>query len=557
MKKWSYTKEDDSLISKLSKDLNVSEDIAHLLIKREIFDFNSAKDFFRPNLKNTHSPFLMKDMDLAVDRIIQAKNTNENVLVYGDYDVDGVTSVSMMCLFLSSQQINYQFYCPDRYEEGYGVSKRGIDFALENSVDLIITLDCGIRDVENIAYAKSMGIDVIICDHHNPGKSNPNADAILNPKQKECNYPFKDLCGCGVGFKLILAYYQKNKLDLSKAYEYLDFVAVANLADIVPIIGENRIYTFHGILKLNENPSIGLFSLLKRLSKTKDISSSEVLFGIAPMINAAGRISHAGDAVKLLIEKELEQAEKYAETLFLLNNERKKIQNEIFEEALKQIDYNSYTTVVASSNWHKGVIGIVASKLIEKHYRPTIVFSESNGKMTGSARSISNFNIYEIISKCEDLCENFGGHKYAAGITIKKENYESFKNRFELLVSGNIDPELLKNKINIDLNLDLNCLDDKFYRIVKQFSPFGPGNPEPIFCSYDLKLKYPPRLVGESQTHVQFTIETNNRIIKGIGFNSASQLKELNGDRINLCYSLSENFWNNKRELQLIIKDFY
>ena len=422
---------------------------------------------------------------------------------------------------------------------------------------MIITLDCGIRDVENIDYAKSMGIDVIICDHHNPGKSNPNADAILNPKQKECNYPFKDLCGCGVGFKLILAYYQKNKLDLNKAYEYLDFVAVANLADIVPIIGENRIYTFHGILKLNENPSIGLFSLLKRISKTKDISSSEVLFGIAPMINAAGRISHAGDAVKLLIEKELEQAEKYAETLFLLNNERKKIQNEIFEEALKQIDYNSYTTVVASGNWHKGVIGIVASKLIEKHYRPTIVFSESNGKMTGSARSISNFNIYEIISKCEDLCENFGGHKYAAGITIKKENYESFKNRFELLVSGNIDKELLKNKIDIDLNLDLNCLDDKFYRIVKQFSPFGPGNPEPIFCSYDLKLKYPPRLVGESQTHVQFTIETNNRIIKGIGFNSASQLKELNGDRINLCYSLSENFWNNKRELQLIIKDFY
>ena len=253
------------------------------------------------------------------------------------------------------------------------------------------------------------------------------------------------------------------------------------------------------------------------------------------MINAAGRISHAGDAVKLLIEKELEQAEKYAETLFLLNNERKKIQNEIFEEALKQIDYNSYTTVVASSNWHKGVIGIVASKLIEKHYRPTIVFSESNGKMTGSARSISNFNIYEIISKCEDLCENFGGHKYAAGITIKNENYESFKNRFELLVSGNIDKELLKNKIDIDLNLDLNYLDDKFYRIVKQFSPFGPGNPEPIFCSYDLKLKYPPKLVGESQTHVQFTIETNNRIIKGIGFNSASQLKELNGDRINLC----------------------
>ena len=382
MKKWSYTKEHDSLISKLSKDLNVSEDIAHLLIKRGVFDFNSAKDFFRPNLKHTHSPFLMKDMDLAVDRIIQAKNTHENVLVYGDYDVDGVTSVSMMCLFLSSQQINYQFYCPDRYEEGYGVSKRGIDFALENSVDLIITLDCGIRDVENIAYAKSMGIDVIICDHHNPGKSNPNADAILNPKQKECNYPFKDLCGCGVGFKLILAYYQKNKLDLSKAHEYLDFVAVANLADIVPIIGENRIYTFHGILKLNENPSIGLFSLLNRLSKTKDISSSEVLFGIAPMINAAGRISHAGDAVKLLIEKELEQAEKYAETLFLLNNERKKIQNEIFEEALKQIDYNSYTTVVASSNWHKGVIGIVASKLIEKHYRPTIVYEILNGTIT-------------------------------------------------------------------------------------------------------------------------------------------------------------------------------
>ena len=557
MKQWNLLNLDNKLTNKLANDLNVSIDISKLLIQRGITDFDSAKDFFRPNLDNTHDPFLMKGMDLAVDRIIKAKNSKEKVLIYGDYDVDGTTSVSMMYLFLVSQEINCQFYIPDRYEEGYGLSKKGIDFAFKEKISLIITLDCGIRAVKQVNYANKKGIDIIICDHHNPGTILPEAHTILNPKQIDCNYPFKDLCGCGVGFKLISAYYIKNNLNIKETYSYLDLLALATVADIVPIIDENRIYTYYGLKKINQNPNKGLDCLIKRSDRMNEIKSSDISFGIAPLINAAGRISHAKNAVKLLIEKDSNHIKKYAEVLYHNNNERRMIEKKIFAEALKKLNKDTLTNVVSSKKWHKGVIGIVASKLIESHYKPTIVFAEQDGLLTGSARSIKGFNIYDAILSCEDLCEKFGGHKYAAGLTIKKENYELFKKRFELEVAKKLTNDIIKPRIDIDLNLDLNKLDDKFYRILKQFSPFGPGNSNPVFASYGIKLKSPPKYLGEDKSHFKLLIKLDKSNIEAIGFNLSHLLNKHNDDCINLCYTLNENIWNNKKSLQLNIKDLF
>jgi len=557
MKQWNVLSLDNKLTNKLANDLNVSKDISKLLIKRGITDFDSAKDFFRPNLDNTHDPFLMKGMSLAVDRLIKAKNLNEKALIYGDYDVDGTTSVSMMYLFLVSQAINCQFYIPDRYEEGYGLSKKGIDFAFKEKISLIITLDCGIRAVKQVNYANKKGIDIIICDHHNPGTILPEAHTILNPKQIDCNYPFKDLCGCGVSFKLISAYYIKNNLNIKETYSYLDLLALATVADIVPIIDENRIYTYYGLRKINQNPNKGLDCLIKRSERMNEIKSSDISFGIAPLINAAGRISHAKNAVKLLIENDSNHIKKYAEILYLNNKERRIIEKKILEEALKKLNKDTLTNVVSSKKWHKGVIGIVASKLIDSHYKPTIVFAEQDGLLTGSARSIKGFNIYDAILSCEDLCEKFGGHKYAAGLTIKKENYESFKKRFELEVASRLTNDIIKPIIEIDVNLDLNNLDNKFYRILKQFSPFGPGNSNPVFASYGLKLKSPPKYLGEDKSHFKLLIKLDKSNIEAIGFNLSHLLNKHNDDRINLCYTLNENIWNNKKSLQLNIKDLF
>ena len=557
MKQWNVLSLDNKLTNKLANDLNVSKDISKLLIKRGITDFDSAKDFFRPNLDNTHDPFLMKGMSLAVDRLIKAKNLNEKALIYGDYDVDGTTSVSMMYLFLVSQAINCQFYIPDRYEEGYGLSKKGIDFAFKEKISLIITLDCGIRAVKQVNYANKKGIDIIICDHHNPGTILPEAHTILNPKQIDCNYPFKDLCGCGVGFKLISAYYLKNNLNIKETYSYLDLLALATVADIVPIIDENRIYTYYGLRKINQNPNKGLDFLIKRSERMNEIKSSDISFGIAPLINAAGRISHAKNAVKLLIENDSNLIKKYTEILYLNNKERRMIEKKILEEALKKLNKDTLTNVVSSKKWHKGVIGIVASKLIDSHYKPTIVFTEQDGLLTGSARSIKGFNIYDAILSCEDLCEKFGGHKYAAGLTIKKENYESFKKRFELEVAARLTNDIIKPIIEIDVNLDLNNLDNKFYRILKQFSPFGPGNSNPVFASYGLKLKSPPKYLGEDKSHFKLLIKLDKSNIEAIGFNLSHLLNKHNDDCINLCYTLNENIWNNKKSLQLNIKDLF
>ena len=557
MKQWNVLSLDNKLTNKLANDLNVSKDISKLLIKRGITDFDSAKDFFRPNLDNTHDPFLMKGMILAVDRLIKAKNLNEKALIYGDYDVDGTTSVSMMYLFLVSQAINCQFYIPDRYEEGYGLSKKGIDFAFKEKISLIITLDCGIRAVKQVNYANKKGIDIIICDHHNPGTILPEAHTILNPKQIDCNYPFKDLCGCGVGFKLISAYYLKNNLNIKETYSYLDLLALATVADIVPIIDENRIYTYYGLRKINQNPNKGLDFLIKRSERMNEIKSSDISFGIAPLINAAGRISHAKNAVKLLIENDSNLIKKYTEILYLNNKERRMIEKKILEEALKKLNKDTLTNVVSSKKWHKGVIGIVASKLIDSHYKPTIVFTEQDGLLTGSARSIKGFNIYDAILSCEDLCEKFGGHKYAAGLTIKKENYESFKKRFELEVAARLTNDIIKPIIEIDVNLDLNNLDNKFYRILKQFSPFGPGNSNPVFASYGLKLKSPPKYLGEDKSHFKLLIKLDKSNIEAIGFNLSHLLNKHNDDCINLCYTLNENIWNNKKSLQLNIKDLF
>ena len=557
MKQWNILNLDNKLTNKLANDLNVSIDISKLLIKRGITDFDSAKDFFRPNLDNTHDPFLMKGMDLAVDRLIKAKNSNEKVLIYGDYDVDGTTSVSMMYLFLASQAINCQFYIPDRYEEGYGLSKKGIDFAFKENISLIITLDCGIRAVKQVNYANKKGIDIIICDHHNPGTILPEAHTILNPKQIDCNYPFKDLCGCGVGFKLISAYYIKNNLNIKETYSYLDLLALATVADIVPIIDENRIYTYYGLKKINQNPNKGLDCLIKRSDRMNEIKSSDISFGIAPLINAAGRISHAKNAVKLLIENDSNHIKKYAEVLYHNNNERRMIEKKIFAQALKKLNKDTLTNVVSSKKWHKGVIGIVASKLIESHYKPTIVFAEQSGLLTGSARSIKGFNIYDAILSCEDLCEKFGGHKYAAGLTIKKENYDLFKKRFELEVASKLTNDIIKPMIEIDINLDLHNLDNKFYRILKQFAPFGPGNSNPVFASYGLKLKSPPKYLGEDKSHFKLLIKLDKSNIEAIGFNLSHLINKHNDDCINLCYTLNENIWNNKKSLQLNIKDLF
>ena len=557
MKQWNILNLDNKLTNKLAHDLNVSIDISKLLIQRGITDFDSAKDFFRPNLDNTHDPFLMKGMGLAVDRLIKAKNSNEKVLIYGDYDVDGTTSVSMMYLFLASQAINCQFYIPDRYEEGYGFSKKGIDFAYKEKISLIVTLDCGITAIKQVNYANKKGIDIIICDHHNPGTILPEAHSILNPKQIDCNYPFKDLCGCGVGFKLISAYYIKNNLNIKETYSYLDLLALATVADIVPIVDENRIYTYYGLKKINQNPNKGLDCLIKRSDRMNEIKSSDISFGIAPLINAAGRISHAKNAVKLLIENDSNHIKKYAEVLYHNNNERRMIEKKIFAQALKKLNKDTLTNVVSSKKWHKGVIGIVASKLIESHYKPTIVFAEQSGLLTGSARSIKGFNIYDAILSCEDLCEKFGGHKYAAGLTIKKENYELFKKRFELEVATKLTNDIIKPMIEIDINLDLHNLDNKFYRILKQFAPFGPGNSNPVFASYGLKLKSPPKYLGEDKSHFKLLIKLDKSNIEAIGFNLSHLINKHNDDCINLCYTLNENIWNNKKSLQLNIKDLF
>ena len=555
-KNWNILESNNTVVSKLSKALNVSEIVAHLLVLRGITTFEEAKSFFRPEISHLHDPLLMKNMQKAVDRIQTVISNGEKVLVYGDYDVDGTTSVAMMYSFLKKKVKEIEYYIPCRYDEGYGISLKGIDYAKDNNFALIIALDCGIRAVNQVDYANKKGVDFIICDHHNPGEKVPEAVAILNPKQIDCDYPYKDLSGCGVGFKLIQAFSKQNNIDFSEIMEYLDLLTVSIGADIVPMTGENRVFSFYGLQQINKTPRVGLKALMEIANKTKDVTITDVVFGVAPRINAAGRIEHAKKAVEILVETDYAKAKLFADKIEGNNTTRKDLDKSITIEALEMIDVKKKSTVVHSEHWHKGVVGIVASRLIETHYKPTIVLAEKDGILTGSARSVHDFDLYSAIAKCEHLCEKFGGHKYAAGLSIKKENLPQFIDAFEKSVSESITEDQLTPKINIDKVIDIDAVDDKLYRIIKQFSPFGPKNLSPIFVSKGVIDNGYGKQVGEDKTHLRINAKKNKGAIAGIGFGMGEYFEIIKDNQtFDVCYSIDENEWNGKKSLQLRIRD--
>ena len=555
-KRWIIQKSDQKFVQKLAKDLGVNHIVAHLLVLRGIENFDDAKLFFRPELKHLHDPFLMKNMQDAVDRIEKAIANKEKVLVYGDYDVDGTTSVAMMYSFLKRFSPEIEYYIPCRYEEGYGISFKGIDYAKKNNFSLIIALDCGIRAFNQVDYANEKEVDFIICDHHNPGDKIPNAIAILNPKQSDCNYPYKELSGCGVGFKLIQAYSQKNNIDFSEISEYLDLLTVSIGADIVPMTGENRVFSYFGLKQINTHPRAGLKALMDIANKIKELSISDVVFGIAPRINAAGRIEHAKKAVEILVEQDLDIAKKLASFIEENNVTRRNLDQNITKEALEMIDENKKSTVVFSKNWHKGVVGIVASRLIESHYKPTIVLAEKDGILTGSARSVHDFDLYEAISKCAHLCENFGGHKYAAGLSIKKENLAEFIIAFEKVVSASITEDQLSPKIDVDMEIDIDAIDGKLFRIIKQFSPFGPQNLSPIFVSRSVVDNGYGKRIGADKSHLRINTKTASGSLAGIGFSMGDAFEKIKDyNEFDICYSINENEWNGRKNLQLMLND--
>ncbi|MGO3707974.1 single-stranded-DNA-specific exonuclease RecJ [Mesonia hippocampi] len=554
-------KPDVNIIRKLQEELGISHIVAHLLVQRKIYNFEEAKKFFRPQLDQLHDPFLMKGMEIAVNRIEQAIQKQEKILVYGDYDVDGTTSVALMHSYLREQTTLVSRYIPDRYKEGYGLSYQGIDFASDNEFSLIITLDCGIKAVEKVAYAKTKNIDIIICDHHRPGNIIPDAYAVLDPKQTDCNYPYKELCGCGVGFKLIQAIEQHKNQGFSNLYNYLDLVAVAIAADIVPITGENRILAYYGIKMLNTKPREGFRALLKS-QKKENYNITDVVFGLAPKINAAGRIEHALYAVDLLEETNEEQALSKAEKIEHFNEYRKTQDRRITQEALVQIEdakeQSNYTTVVYQEDWHKGVIGIVASRLTETYYRPTLVFTKSGEKLAASARSVKGFDVYNALEACDDYIEQFGGHKYAAGLTLEEKNYLLFKSKFEKVVKENILAEQRTPEISIDILLDFNEINNKLMRILKQFAPFGPGNMSPVFCTKNVYDTGFAKAVGKDKSHLKCELVQEGSAVKfhAIGFGMADKLALLSdAKQVAIVYALEENHWQGNTSLQLKLKD--
>jgi len=544
----------------LQKELQVDALTATLLIQRGIETYDEAKTFFRPSLEDLHDPFLMKDMDKAVARIELALANNENILVYGDYDVDGTTSVSLVSSYLKTRQDSIATYIPDRYDEGYGISYKGIDFAQDNDFSLIIALDCGIKALEKVAYAKEKRIDFIICDHHRPGKFLPDAVAVLDPKRVDCEYPYKELCGCGVGFKLVQALALKENKTIEDLTEYLDLVATAIGADIVPITGENRVLAYFGLQVINENPRMGFKAIIQQLKK-ETLSITDVVFIIAPRINAAGRMKHGNHAVTLLIETDYNLAIQYAIDIDQFNTDRRDADKRITEEALKQIEEQKeqerYTTVVYNETWHKGVIGIVASRLTETYYRPTLVFTKSGDKLAASARSVKGFDVYNALETCSEHIEQFGGHKYAAGLTLNEDNYETFKQKFEEVVSSTIEKQMLIPEITIDSEISLSSVTPKFYRILKQFSPFGPGNMTPVFMTENLKDTGYGKCVGEDDKHLRVTLtQKNTDKIVGIGFGLGDKIELIsNKKQFKAVYSIDENHWQGKTSLQLKLKD--
>ncbi|WP_396189160.1 single-stranded-DNA-specific exonuclease RecJ [Flavobacterium sp.] len=547
-------------VQALKNELQVDEIVATLLVQRGIETYDQAKQFFRPTLNDLHDPFLMKDMDKAVARIELAIERQENILVFGDYDVDGTTAVSLVSSYLRSYYSNVATYIPDRYVEGYGVSYQGIDFADDNNFSLIIALDCGIKSIEHVVYAKEKGIDFIICDHHRPGDVIPNAVAVLDPKQKDCFYPFDELCGCGVGFKLIQALSYKRNITIFDLIPYLDLVATAIAADIVPIIGENRVLAKFGLQVINSNPRPGIKALVQNVKK-KELTISDVVFLIAPRINAAGRIKHGNEAVALLTEYELAQAEVFASEIEQHNSDRKELDQQITKEALAQIlennEENRFSTVVFQEHWHKGVIGIVASRLVENYYRPTIVFTRSGDKLAASARSIKDFDVYNALEVCAEHLEQFGGHMYAAGMTLKEENYDAFKRAFEKVVQETITPDLLIPEIEIDAEINLTDITPKLLRILKQFEPFGPGNMTPVFYTSNLRDTGYAKTIGANDEHIRAYIKQDRGESFGaVGFKLGNKIEIMkNQQNFEAVYSIEENEWNGKVSVQLQLRD--
>ncbi|MBL6446069.1 single-stranded-DNA-specific exonuclease RecJ [Fulvivirga sp. 29W222] len=554
-------KPDKEIVDSLSHTINVSPPIATILAQRGITDFNGAKKFFRPTLDMLHDPFLMKDMDLAVSRIEKAIVNQEKILVYGDYDVDGTTSVALFFTFLNSFYSACDFYIPDRYKEGYGISEAGIEFAAENNFNLIISLDCGIKSVGLVEKARSYGIDFIICDHHRPGDKLPPAIAVLDPKRSDCQYPYKELPGCAIGFKLVQALVLQNPHWYKDPLDFLDLVVVSIASDIVPITGENRVLAYFGLQRLKNSARPGLRALIKLAGIKYKMTITGIVFGMAPRINAAGRISHAKTAVNLLLSESEEEAYHFGEQLDVKNDKRRDFDASITEEALAMIEGNerlktSKTTVLFKNDWHKGVIGIVASRCIERYHRPTIIMTMSNNKATGSARSVPGFDVYNAIENCSDLLEQFGGHMYAAGLTMDIDKVEAFQKKFEEVVSSSISEELLTPLVNIDSEITFNRITPKFFNVINQMEPFGPENLCPVFLAENISVAGSLRLIKNK--HLKFIAQqegSTNRL-EAIGFNLGEYEKRIkNGEKFRMAFSIEENNYMGYQSIQLNIKD--
>ncbi len=564
-KRWVVKDQGDiAVVRQLARVLGVTESLSNLMVQRNITTADEAQSFFKPSLDYLHDPFLMKDMNIAVERISTAVKKNEKILVYGDYDVDGTTAVALMYSFLKDQYSNVEFYIPDRYKEGYGVSIAGLDFAYQNNCKVVITLDCGIKAVEKVKYARSKGLDVIICDHHYPGDEIPKAVAVLDPKQPLCHYPYKELSGCGVGFKLIQAYSRVHGIPFSAIYHYLDLVAVSIASDIVPITGENRVMAYFGLKQLNEFPRTGLKELIRESEVTKALTIEDVVFKIGPRINAAGRMETGSKAVDLLISSDTRLATGISKEINNFNIERRSIDRIITTEAMRMISedqrtVNSRTTVLYNPLWKKGVIGIVASRLIETYYRPTVILTESNGFATGSARSVQGYDLYQAIESCSDLLESFGGHMYAAGLTLKKENITLFMERFEKYVYGTITEDQLVPRVFIDTELSFSEINEDFFKTMNQFQPFGPENMSPVFVSRNVFDTGAGRMVGSSGEHLKLDLcqeSTGQRSFSAIAFSQADHFEYIKGGNpFDICYSLEMNEFRGNKNLQLNIRD--
>ena len=551
-------------IDKLSKELNCSHVIANLLLQRGVDTAEEAHAFFNPTLNMLHDPFLMKDMDKAVLRLEKAISTEEKVMIYGDYDVDGTTAVALLYKYLKNKCENPEYYIPDRYTEGYGVSILAIDYAARNGISLMIVTDCGVKAVEKVRYAKSKGVDVIICDHHTPGDELPDAVAVLDPQRKDCHYPYRWLSGCGVSFKLAQAYSMKHNLPMADLYKLLDLVCVSIASDIVPITGENRILAHFGLLQLNRKPSLGLKTILSFSGIGKDLTINDIVFRIGPKINAAGRVESGNKSVELLIADDETRATEVAASINNFNDQRKKLDHDITEEAVEYINQSHYdqsqkATVLYNPNWHKGVIGIVASRLTEYYYRPTVILTESNGLATGSARSVEGFDLYYAISQCSEFLENYGGHKYAAGLTLRLENIEPFKAKFQKIVSETITEEMLTPQINIDAQIKLNDITPDLYAMIQKFAPFGPNNTIPVFMTENVTNFIGSKQVGRNNEHLKLVVVDDTRVCNdrsGIAFGMGEAFPRISkGEYFDICYTLQENEFMGKSDIQMMIRD--